>query len=284
MFSTSHNTAYLVTAFYKSPSHICLCYATANIRYAETLGDIIEIFMSKNKHIVIITVYNELATTKKMFSSFLKKTILEECLVHVVDDGSDSATKAYLEKLAKTNFGINLHRNKINIGKPKSVNKIMRLHPSADFYTIIDSDVGILSDQWNRTLLNAHKIFKNKAIIGGMTHQKGFEFNEGGLIFGDIFPFWTLAGGFFSVPKFVFGKLGYFYDRIRRHEDADYCRRAATQNIRWYYTPNIKTKELPHISFANKKEYEKLKINEEKIYKKRSEYIMTTHDVYYKPF
>lgn len=240
--------------------------------------------MSKNKHIVIIPVYNDLKAAKKMFSAFLKKTVFEECSIHVVDDGSDSATKVYLEKLAKTNVNINLHRNKKNVGKPKSINKIIRLNHDADFFTIIDSDIKILSDQWNKTLLKAHGIFKNKAIVGGMTHQKGFEFNDGGLTFGDTFPFWTLAGGFFSIPKFVFGKLGYFYDRIRRHEDADYCRRAATQNIRWYYTSNIKTEELSHVSFSKKKEYKKLKTKEEEIYKERSEHIMMTHEAYYNPF
>lgn len=238
----------------------------------------------QNKHIVIIPVYNEVAIIKKMLSAFLKNTNLKKCSVHIIDDGSDKATIKYLEKISQENSGICLHKNQKNIGKPKSVNKIIHENQDADFFTIIDSDIKIASKNWQETLLKAHKIFNNKTILGAKLQTKGFEFKKNGLMFGDTFPFWTLGGGFFSIPKFVFNKLGYFYDEIKRHEDADYCRRAATQNIPWYYIANIKVQELRHKSYSTKKEYQKLKAKEEAIYKKRSAYIMTTHNVYYNPF
>lgn len=236
------------------------------------------------KHQIIIPVYNKLHIVKNMLITYVKNTNLKNCVTYIIDDGSDKQTSEYLKKISKTNSGINLVRNNKNVGKPKSINKIISLNRSTDFITIIDSDIQILTKNWNAILLKAHKIWDNKVILGGKIHQKGFEFTKGGMTFGDVFPFWTLAGGFFSIPKFVFKKIGYFYDKIRRHEDADYCRRAATQNIRWYYTPNIKTKILQNKSASNNQKYSKIKKQEENIYKKRSEYIMMTHDVYYNPF
>ncbi|MDD4901523.1 MAG: glycosyltransferase [Patescibacteria group bacterium] len=236
------------------------------------------------KHLIIIPVYNKLQIVKRTLTAYIKNTNLKGCITYVIDDGSDKQTSEYLKKFLEINSGINLLRNNKNIGKPKSINKIINLNQDADFITIIDRDVKVLTKNWNDVLLKAHKIWDNKAILGGKINQKGFEFKKGRMIFGDVFPFWTLAGGFFSIPKFVFKKLGYFYDRIRRHEDADYCRRAATQNIRWYYTPNIKTRMLKNKSVSNSQKYSKIKKQEKNIYKKRATYIMTTHDVYYNPF
>lgn len=238
----------------------------------------------KKNHIVIIPIHDELIMVKEMLSAFLKNTNLNTCSVYVIDDGNDTATIDYLKTVVKKNNNVFLHQNQKNLGKPKSINKVIRDHKNADFFTIIDSDIKITTKNWNDLLLKAHTIFNNKSILGGATNQNGFEFKKSDMVFGDMFPFWTLVGNFFSVPKFVFNKLGYFYDKIRRHEDADYCRRAATQNIRWYYTPNIKTKELKHLSYSNKKEYQNLKTKEENIYKKRAEHIMKTHNIYYNPF
>jgi GT2 family glycosyltransferase len=236
------------------------------------------------KHIVIIPVYNKLNIIKKTLAFYLKNTNLRNCYTYIIDDGSDSQTKEYLKEFSKINFNINLIRNSKNIGKPRSVNKIIHLHNDADFITIIDSDIEILTKNWNDILLKAHKIWANKVILGGKINQKGFEFIKKEMVFGDLFPFWTLGGGFFSVPKFVFKKIGYFYDKIKRHEDADYCRRAATQNIFWYYTTNIKTKMVSNESISDSKEYLKIKKQEEIIYKKRAKNIMITHNVYYDPF
>ncbi len=236
------------------------------------------------KHLVIIPIYNKLHVVKNMLSAYVKNTDLKNCTTYIIDDGSDKQTKEYLKNCLKINSEIRLIRNNKNIGKPKSVNRVISLNQKMDFVTIIDSDIQILTKNWNNILLKAHGIWNNKAILGGKIHQKGFEFQKKDIIFGDIFPFWTLAGGFFSIPIYVFEKLGYFYDKIKRHEDADYCRRAATQNIHWYYTLNIKTKMLLNKSVSSSQKYQKIKKQEENSYKKRSEYIMTTHQVYYNPF
>ena len=236
------------------------------------------------KHLVIIPIFNDLVILKKTLKSYIVATDLRACETALIDDGSGKSTKKYLENFIKQNSSIGLYRNRKNLGKPKSVNKIIHAHPGMDYYTIIDSDVKIFTRNWHEILLRAHKIWRSQAILGAELHLRGFLFKKGGMEFGDLFPFWTLPGGFFSIPGPVFKKLGYFYDKIRRHEDADYCRRAATQNIRWYYTTDIKARGLPHVSVSRSRGYAKHKKREEKIYKKRAEYIMRTHRAYYNPF
>lgn len=235
------------------------------------------------KHLVIIPVYNELPTFKRMLDAYVRHTDHGRCTTVIVDDGSDKKTREYIESLSpKYNFKI--IRNNKNLGKTKSINKAIHAYSQFDIFTIIDSDIIIQTKNWNHLLEKAHLIWKRKDILGARLNLKGYEFKNKGMNFGDLFPFWTLPGGFFSIPKSVFKKLGYFYDKIQRHEDAEYCRRAATQNISWYYTPEIKTTILSHRSFADNPKYKLIKKKEESIYKQRSEYIMQTHNVYYNPF
>lgn len=236
-----------------------------------------------NKHVVIIPVFNELPTVSKMLSAYIKNTDLNLCTTYIVDDGGDQNAAKYLLDFCNKHV-LNYFRNPKNIGKPKSVNNIIHQNREASAFTIIDSDLVIKTHNWNRLLDKAHKIFKYNAILGAKLNLTGYEFQKSGMTFGDLFPFWTLPGGFFSIPSSVFKRLGYFYDKIRRHEDADYCRRAATQNIRWYYTSDIEVKLLPHKSFADNLAYARIKLKEEDIYKKRAVHIMRTHDVYYKAF
>jgi len=97
-----------------------------------------------------------------------------------------------------------------NLGKPKSANKIIHAHPGMDYYTIIDSDVKIFTRNWHEILLKAHKIWRSQAILGAELHLKGFLFKKGGMEFGDLFPFWTLPGGFFLYPDLYLKNLDIF--------------------------------------------------------------------------
>ncbi len=235
------------------------------------------------KHIVIIPIFNELDTVKVSLGAYIKNTDHSRCSTYLIDDGSDTETADYVKAMAKKH-GLNLLRNQKNIGKPKSINRVIHANKDADFFTVIDSDMVVKTPRWNRVLEKAHGAWKNQAILGVKLDLVGYEFKRGGMTFGDLFPFWTLPGGFFSIPSSVFNKLGYFYDKVRRHEDAEYCRRAATQRIEWYYTSDIKTTILSHVSFANNPLYVQIKERELNIYKKRSLYIMQSHKVYYSPF
>ena len=97
------------------------------------------------KHIIIIPVYNELFVVRKMLRSLIRTTNLRECTLCIIDDGSDTKTKNFLEMFVAENLGIYLARNQKNIGKPKSINKIMHLFRSADYFTILDSDIVMLT-------------------------------------------------------------------------------------------------------------------------------------------
>lgn len=236
------------------------------------------------KHLVIIPIYNETKIIKKTLAAYVATTDRKTCVTYLIDDGSNQQTKIFLADFKRKHPWLQLETIPRNIGKPKAVNKIMHQYGSADFYTILDSDVKILTPHWNTILLRAHAVWNNTVLLGGQLDQKGYVFKKGGMTFLDVFPFWTLAGGFFSIPKKAFNQLGYFYDRLRRHEDADYCRRASTKNIHWYITTHINSRLLPHISAGESLEYEPLREREFLLYKKRAKNIMIHHDAYYNPF
>ena len=162
------------------------------------------------KHLVIIPIFNDLVILKKTLKSYIVATDLRACETALIDDGSGKSTKKYLENFIKQNSSIGLYRNRKNLGKPKSVNKIIHAHPGMDYYTIIDSDVKIFTRNWHEILLRANKIWRSQAILGAELHLKGFLFKKGGMEFGDLFPFWTLPGGFFLYPDLYLKNLDIF--------------------------------------------------------------------------
>lgn len=236
------------------------------------------------KHFIIIPVYNEPRQTKKCLDALTKNTDLDKNKLCIVDDASNQETKNLLEEFQQKYPQTTLLKNKKNIGKPKSINNAIYLFPNIDYYTIIDNDVIIKTKNWPKILFACHRDFQNRAILGAFTAEKGYAFSKNGHHYYDPYPFLNLAGRFFSIPKKIFKKLGYFYDKGYRHEDAEYCRRAAIAGFRWYYIRDIKAKTLNKDLTHDRKRILKKDYKERKdLWIKRNEYLMRTHDFYYIP-
>jgi len=237
------------------------------------------------KHLIIITSYKAPALIKKCLDNLALTTDLNSNKIVLVDDASDFKTVKVLKKLEKEHQQIKFVYNKKNISKPRSINNVLRKNLNIDYYTILDQDVFIKTKNWDKILFKAHQVFNNKAILGAFTHEKGYSFQKGGFNFMDPYPFWTLAGRFFSFSKKIFNKLGYLYDKSYRHEDREYCFRAYMAGFKWYYLTDIKASTVIHsLTKRRKFELERGKKEEKSIQKKRNQYLMLTHNIYYSPF
>jgi len=236
------------------------------------------------KHLIVIPVHNDPLETEQCLKALAKNTDLKKNKLCVVDDGSNQETKKLCENFHRKYPQIKVLRNKRNLGKPKSINNVMFLFPDMDYYTIIDNDVVVKTKNWPKILFDCHKDFNNKAILGAFTAEKGYAFIENNHHYYDPYPFLNLAGRFFSIPKKIFRKLGYFYDKGFRHEDAEYCRRAAIAGFRWYYIRDIKAETLDKETGHDRKRILKKDYKERKgLWVKRNKYLMRTHNIYYLP-
>ncbi|MFH0828917.1 MAG: glycosyltransferase [Candidatus Kerfeldbacteria bacterium] len=235
------------------------------------------------KHLIIVCVYNKPTLTRRCIGSLVRTTDLKKSTLLIADDHSDLKTRTAIQKLIAKNPAILLQRNEKNIGKPKSVNVALRRYPRMDYYTILDNDVTIQSSNWVDTLMKAHRDWQDKAILGAYTYMSGFALAKNGRHYLDPWPYWNLAGCFFSFSKQVFGKLGYLSAVSRRSEDADYCRRAWLGGFRWFYITDIKAQIS---AYKDPKERIRLSGFQRFEQKKRlaySNYVMHTHDLRYPP-
>lgn len=235
------------------------------------------------RHLIIVPVYNKPLLTRRCLESLVRNMDLKRNTLFVVDDHSDGKTRRLLASFKTAHPDVLLHRNAKNLGKPKSVNLALRRNPRMDYYTIIDNDVTIRSRDWVSMLLKAHKDWNDRAILGAYTYMTGYAFTKNGRHYLDPWPFWNLAGCFFSFSQKIFRTLGYFSDVSRRSEDADYCRRARLAGFRWFYVKDIKATISAYKDPKEQRRLTGFQRFEEQKRKRYATYVMTTHDVYYPP-
>lgn len=235
------------------------------------------------KHCIIVTVYNKLGLTKRCLESLASTTDFKNNLLCVVDDASSDPARVYLRRFKAKHPEVVLFRNRKNIGKPRCLNLVLKKFPRMDYYTIIDNDVTVKTKNWLDILRQAHRDWNNQAILGAYTYMTGYPFVKNGRHYLDPWPFWNLAGCFFSFSKKVFNKVGYFFDKSCRSEDADYCRRAYLAGFRWFYLKDIKATISGYKAAGERKRLDKRFRMEQKIRRRWSDYVMKTHKIYYKP-
>ncbi len=235
------------------------------------------------KHLIIIAIYNKPALTKRCLEHIARTTDLEKNTLVIVDDCSAAATRKVVERFGAQHPGATILRNGKNIGKPKCVNLALQRYPAMDYYTIIDNDVAVRSKDWVATLMQAHRDWNGRAILGAKTYMDGFPVLQRGKRYLDPWPFWNLAGCFFSFSKKVFKKLGYFFDRSHRSEDADYCRRAYLAGFRWYYVPAIRATISHRQDHRARMLLRRRELLQQGIRRRWSDYVMRTHRIYYPP-
>lgn len=235
------------------------------------------------KHLIIITVYNKPQLTQRCLESLARTTDLKSNQVIIIDDASADPTRRILRKFVQKHPTVACIRQVRNIGKPRCLNIALKKFPNMDYYTILDNDIVIKSRNWVKTLIRAHRDWKNRAILGAKTYMSGYPFNKNGRHYLDPWPYWTLAGCFFSFSKVVFKKLGYFFDQVRRSEDADYCRRAYLAGFKFFYLVDIKAGISGHKSPVERERLRRLDAFSSGRKRAWSDQVMRTHRFYYRP-
>jgi len=235
------------------------------------------------KHLIIVTIYNKPSLTKRCLESIVRTTDLISHKLFLIDDHSNALTQKVVQSFCARHPEVILHRNQKNLGKPKSVNIALRHFPTMDYYTIIDNDVIIQNKNWTTKLFQAHRDWNDQSILGAKTYMDGFPIIKNGRQYLDPWPFWNLAGCFFSFSKKIFKKLGYFFDKSHRSEDADYCRRAYLAGFHWYYTSAIRATVSHYKHHRERMLLRRRELMQMDIRRKWSDYVMRTHRVYYPP-
>ncbi|MFH1088307.1 MAG: glycosyltransferase [Patescibacteria group bacterium] len=238
--------------------------------------------MTEVKHCIIVPVYNKPVLTNKCLASLVKTTKPNRDLIVVVDDASNESTQVVIRKYLG-HPQVKVFRNNKNQGKPKSINAIMKKYSKSDYFTVIDNDVELKTLDWVSILLKAHKDWDNNTILGGYTYMDGYKRKYKGQTYLDPWPFWNLAGCFFSITKNIFNTLGYFFDKSYRSEDSDYCRRAYLAGFHWFYIPEIKANITGYKNLSETNRLTKLDLRERKIRRTWTDQVMRTHKVFYRP-
>lgn len=132
------------------------------------------------KHLIIIPVYNKPKLTKRCIKSLIRTTDSKNNLLFLIDDSSHNQTKTLLQKFQYHYPDILLHHNQKNLGKPKSINFVLKQFPQMDYYTIIDNDVYLKTKDWAKILIKAHQDWHNRAILGAYTYMTGFPLTKNG--------------------------------------------------------------------------------------------------------
>lgn len=233
------------------------------------------------EHLIIVPAHNKPVLTKRCLGSIAGTADLRRHHLCVVDDASTLPTRRVLDHFKKQHPNITLIRNRRNLGKPKSINLALRRFPTAKYFTVIDNDVWIQTTNWPELLITAHRDWNNRAILGAYTYMTGFPIKKNGRNYLDPWPFWTLAGCFFSFPQSIFKKLGYFFDRSRRSEDADYCRRAFVAGFCWFYITDIKARITGYKPLDEQIRLRDYEQRERRIRMRWGNQVMKTHRPYY---
>ncbi|MBD1378991.1 glycosyltransferase [Metabacillus arenae] len=222
---------------------------------------------------IIICVYNALDHVKKCIESIKENTIIPHRLI-LIDDGSNSETKKYLQSLD----GIILIKNKENIGYTKSVNIGLKSSSSRNV-VILNSDT-IVSMGWLNKLIDALDSEEKIGIVSPLSNAASYQsvprIFKPGTTEWDIHepPFnvqlWSqfvkqtsgrkrpylpnLNGFCLAIKRKVINKIGYFDEKkfpLGYGEENEYCLRAQdngfdTRIVDNCYIYHAKSKSFTH--------------------------------------
>ena len=132
---------------------------------------------------IVIPVYNELGYVRMCLESIVRHTDYPY-RVFIVDDGSDSHTKAYLRGFCEQNDRFRLIENETNLGFVASCNRGMAAAPSGDIL-LLNSDV-IVTPDWLRKIVTCAYSDDRIGIVSPMSTRSShlwIKMNPGDSIF-----------------------------------------------------------------------------------------------------
>lgn len=202
---------------------------------------------------IVLPVYNGLTYVKDCIESLLECTSSYPFQLYVVDDFSDSITRAYLEEQAAQHAQIMLHRNLENLGYVKSCNLAISLG-KAPYVVLINSDV-IVTPHWLERLIECAESDLRIASVNPLTNYAsqialpmvpGADFYSMDWILNKRslkhYPDVVTGVGFcLLLRRAVLEEVGFFDEIYGRGycEESDLCMRLTTQGHRTVVADNV---------------------------------------------
>jgi GT2 family glycosyltransferase/glycosyltransferase involved in cell wall biosynthesis/SAM-dependent methyltransferase len=120
---------------------------------------------------IIICVHNALNDVKKCLESVIKFTSYPYSLI-LVDDGSDTQTRTYLDDFAKI-FGAYLIRNETAKGYTIAANQGLK-HSSGDYLVLLNSDT-VVATEWLDRMIECAKSDDRVGIVGPLSNTASWQ-------------------------------------------------------------------------------------------------------------
>lgn len=203
---------------------------------------------------IVICVHNALEDTKRCLASVVRNTPAPYHLI-IVDDGSDAATAAYLQRFVREHLHATLLRNDHAVGYTKAANQGLRTAAS-DVVVLLNSDT-IVTPRWLEYLRTCLESDARIGIVGPLSNAASYQSvperfaPNGDWALNPVPPGWDIddiaaavaristrafprvpfVNGFcFAVTRNVIEAIGYFDEKGFPEgygEENDYCLRAA---------------------------------------------------------
>jgi GT2 family glycosyltransferase len=192
-------------------------------------------------HIIILS-YNQIDLLKQCINSIYANTN-GNFSVFILDNGSETPTKEYLEKLTKDNLYINFQDTNLGIIKGRNICYQFSKNTNTNFshILILDSDQ-ILLPEWEKSYF---ELFNKKYdIVGKIAWKMRKDYYPYKIIKNETEEFNYVSCGGMMVKKEVIEDIGLFDERYEKYywEDPDFIFRAHDKGykIGWNYNPVIK--------------------------------------------
>jgi GT2 family glycosyltransferase/radical SAM superfamily enzyme YgiQ (UPF0313 family)/SAM-dependent methyltransferase len=205
---------------------------------------------------IIIPTYNNLELTQNCLESIWQHTPRHLYELIVVDNGSQDATPAFLERLAASGR-IRLIVNETNLGYAKACNQGARA-ARGDYLLMLNNDT-LVTPGWLNTLIEAMEGDDNLAAVGAKllypddsVQHAGVVFNHAGKVYhqyryfhrdhpavNKTREFQVLTGACLLIRTSVFFQAGLFDENFQNgFEDVDLCLKVRKLGYRLLYNPN----------------------------------------------
>ena len=207
--------------------------------YLHTKGNIVPLNDSAPVTMVML-VRSALEMTKKSVDSILRNTDYPNFRLVIVDNDSNSETKAYLQELKDTIFNIDVITNSENLSFSRANNEAVRRFPS-DYILFINNDIEIIERDWLTSLVREMKSNPKIGAVGPVLLFPDYTIQSAGIkieflkdtikvpaveqrVYRHSGLVDGITGGCMLVRKSVHDAIGGFDERFfYGQEDIDYC-------------------------------------------------------------
>lgn len=189
---------------------------------------------------LVMLVRNALEMTRKSVASVLTNTSYAAFKLIIVDNDSDTDTKAYLNNLQETEFNVEVITNKENLSFSKANNDAV-LKCTDEYLLFINNDIEIIDADWLAVLVSEMKSNQELGAVGPVLLYPDYKIQSAGIkievdddtvkvpakeqkVYRHASLVDGITGGCMLVRRSVHEAIGGFDERFfYGQEDIDYC-------------------------------------------------------------